>query len=309
MNHQLPRAAGWLRPLAALSLAVGLTLGTAGLGEVSLAAANPLDQHVSADESIVPPGTQATLEEGHADMGPAFVNGTFDLLVRDDSVSPPVHRHAEDLVFKVGEGAQMPLPEASEGGKDYQFTGAKPGAQVWVIPQTQVTGVPWLGWNTQAPSLGEQVDTGVDLEFMGHQGPGHFSVFLQAGGFAAPQKVWTSTEDAPQKAWVEMNSHAHANWVFTQPGIHLVAVRATATLRDGTTASTTRVLRFAVGQDADVAQARTASWDGDPTVGKAADAGSNPHRGWLIGGAVLAAALCAGAAAFYFGRRASRSNQ
>lgn len=269
-----------LTGLLAAALAIGVPAA-------SPAAAEPLDQTVSATEKIAPKGTQATLHEGHADLGPSMVDGKLELFVRDDSQRPPVHRHLDDLVVEVPEAAHMELPGKKDGGEDYRFTGAQPGQGVWVIPQTQITGVPWLGWNTQAPSLLDATDGGVNLEFMGHQGPGSFSVFVQSGAFEAPEAIWQSTESAPQKIWVDADTHAHANWLFTEPGVHLVSLRATATLKNGQTASVTRVLRFAVAaNEAEIGAAREATWDGNPDEAQAAKApeAGGSHTGLIAGG-------------------------
>ena len=217
-----------------------------------------LQQVVSADEAIAPVGESTVIDAGHVDLGARFNGDTLEFLARDDSQQPPVWRHLDDVVFRVTDAAKQTLPD----GDDFTFTGAKPGADVWVIPQTEVAEVPWLGWNTQAASLLERSDSGVSLEFGGHEGPGEFSLFLQPGGFHAPQLLWTTAEPGVQPMWVEPNTHTHANWVFTEPGVHLVGVRAVVKDDAGIVHTDEQLVRVAVGDTADVDAARTAQFNG-----------------------------------------------
>ncbi|AZA10611.1 choice-of-anchor M domain-containing protein [Corynebacterium gerontici] len=214
------------------------------------------------------PAYAVTLGEGHADFGPTL-EGSFALQLRDDTVTPPQWRNAEDVVFALGQASEQQLPE----DKDFAFTGAKAGDTVWVIPQTQKAGVPWLGWNTQAPNIQEAVDRGVTFEYVGHQGPGDFSLFLQDGGLGGPEKLFVEPGDT---AWVDLGTHTHANWVFTQPGTHLVRIKVSAGNHQATAD-----LRFAVGDTSEAAikAAESSTWEGRSE--------SSRSYIWLIAGGVL----------------------
>lgn len=252
-----------------------------------------LQQVVDDSERIAPSGEKAVISAGHADLGPLYVDGQLQLMVRDDSNVPPVWRHLEDVVFDVSDAAQQTLPE----GSDFDFTGAKGGDSVWVVPQNEVQGVPWLGWNTQSPKVVDTTDRGVNLEFGGHEGDGDFSVFLQAGGFSQPQQLWNSRLPGNQPMWVELNTHTHANWVFTKPGVHLVGVRVVVKDKDGVEHVNEQVLRFAVGDGTDPQQAASATfegpWRGSESAedGQAAEQGSGSAVLWVLGGIVLAAVV------------------
>lgn len=219
-----------------------------------------LEQTVTADETIAPAGETSVLRSGHIDLGPIFPNAEaptdLALLARDDTTETPVWRQPADVLFAVGNEAQQILPE----GGAYDFTGKSSGEAVWALPQTQVDDVPWLGWNTQSPKVAETFDRGVTFEFLGHQGPGQFTVFLQAGGFGEPQVLWTSTKAEAQAIWVDLLTHTHANWVFTEPGIHLVKLRVKGQTKTGEELSAVSVLRFGVG-DYDEAAAFHTQWD------------------------------------------------
>ncbi|MDO4664975.1 MAG: choice-of-anchor M domain-containing protein [Actinomycetaceae bacterium] len=268
---------------AALGMSACLCLALCGMS----ALADDLTQHVDANENRAPKGEQVIFDSGHADMGPVIGNG-LELLIRDDSKEKPVWREVEDIVFQVGEKAAISLPD----NNNYSFTGAKSGERVWAIPQTEVGGVPWLGWNTQSPSLMNAVKEGVSFEFIGHQGPGTFTVFEQPGGVAKPEVLWTSEKPASQSAWVELNTHTHANWVFTKPGVHLVGMRVRAKMADGTEKQVEGHLRFFVGTG-DPGSAFAAEWkQGAPAQSAPAKATTAPesqsHASNLIGYITLA---------------------
>lgn len=220
--------------------------------------AGDLNQVVTADEQRAPAGTSTDFRAGHGDIGPLVVDDAgVDVFVRDDSVVPPVWRDLSDVVFVVGDNARQALPD----GDEFAFTGAQPNQEVWVVPQVEQVGVPWLGWSTQSPGFVAVVDRGITMTYVGHQGPGEFTLFVQNGGFEQPQVLWTSQEQRQQDLWVDVNTHTHANWVFTEPGVHQVAVRITAVLQVGGTVDVTKVLTFAVGDGVDVQAAHDTKWD------------------------------------------------
>lgn len=144
----------------------------------------------------------------------------------------------------------------------YEFLGAEPGTDVWVVPQTQNPEVVWLGWNTQDPEVMASIDRGVTIELTGLEGPGELTVYLQSGTFGEPQLLWDSRSEEPQPIWVDVNTHTHANWVFTEPGVHLVQLRVEADLLDGTTVSDTQEFRLAIGSTTDPQDAFAAAWAG-----------------------------------------------
>lgn len=141
-------------PLAAALTAAALAFAPAA------AFAGDLAQVVSSNEEVAAPGTAATIDHGHVDLGLLLSEGQAEFLARDDSAETPVWRQPEDVVFQVGDNAVLTLPE----DKAFSFVGAEPGSQVWVVPQTEQADVPWLGWNTQAPSLADNVERGVTME-------------------------------------------------------------------------------------------------------------------------------------------------
>lgn len=246
------------------------------------------------------------LDAGHVDMGPKFDNGQWRFLIHDDVAradagATSVWRYPDETVFHVLDQGTLTVPDDPA----YAFLGAEPGSGVWVVPQTQNSEVVWLGWNTQDPEVMQTIDRGVTLTLTGVQGPGIATVYLQSGSFGEPQMLWDSRVPDPQPLWVDVNTHTHANWVFTEPGIYLMQLEASAELLDGSTVTDTQVLRFAVGTGTAPDDAFAAPWDGtsapDPAEEEAPSAGGggsdgsedtsvNPLVPVLIGVIVLVAA-------------------
>lgn len=82
---------------------------------------------------------------------------------------------------------------------------------------------------------------------------------------------------------MEVNTHVHANWVFTEPGIYRLDVAMLAELNDGTSVEDESTLVFAVGQDTDPADGFGAVTDGSTADGAggepAADGGPTSDGG------------------------------
>lgn len=213
---------------------------------------------------------ERVLEAGHLDMGPKYdADGAWRFLIHDDVAkadanATSVWRYPDETVLHVRDEAKLTVPDDPA----YAFLGAEPGTEVWVAPQTQDPRVVWIGWNTQDPAIMETVDRGVTLSLRAVEGPGVMTTYLQSGAFGAPQVLWDSRVTEAQPVWVDVNTHTHANWVFTAPGVYLVELTAEADLIDDSHVSDTQRLRFAVGTATAPAEAFAASWDG----GAAADA-------------------------------------
>jgi len=208
-----------------------------------------LDQALDADQPIV--AGPAVLSSGHVDIGPRFVDGVWTMMIHDDTADVSVWRSLDETVLSIADAASQPVPE----DPNYAFIGVAPGEMVHVISQTQTPGVVWVGWNTQDPQMMKRISRGVTMTLLGVDGPGDMVMYLQSGNFGTPDVLWKSTEAAPQPVWVDVNTHTHANWVFTEPGVYLAQVEISAELIDGTTVRDTRAFRFAVGDGASAEEA------------------------------------------------------
>ncbi|GAB3400234.1 hypothetical protein GCM10027515_07800 [Schumannella luteola] len=247
------------RPLALLG-AVALALATIALPSAALA--DDLDQNLSSDEPIAD-DTRA-IESGHVDIGPRYVDGEWTVMIHDDTArtdpsTPSVWRHAEKTVLRVVDAAEQRVPDDPA----YEFLGAKAGSEVLIVPQTQNPQVVWVGWNTQDPEAMQRMDRGATFTLLGLDGPGTLVTYLQSGNFTEPTVLWDSRSTKKQQpVWVDVNTHTHANWVFSEPGVYLATFRVSADLIDGSTVDDVRTLRFAVGSATSVDAALAAT----PTI-------------------------------------------
>lgn len=220
------------------------TSGTPGRAATSPGAsatpsADPaLEQNVAANEPTSQ--TPAVIEAGHVDLGPRLIGGKLTVSLRDDSAASPVWRDPNKTVLRVRDGALIQVPQ----GEDYKFLADS--KRVYVLPQTQKTQLVWLGWNTQDPAVTKLIQGGVNMRIEQVKGPGRSWLILQEGTFGKP-KVLADSAASAQDIWVDTNTHVHANWIFSKPGIYLVKVSFKATGVDGKTYQATTTLRFAVG--------------------------------------------------------------
>jgi len=197
-----------------------------------------LEQNVAANEPTSQ--TPAVIEAGHVDLGPRLIGGKLTVSLRDDSAASPVWRDPNKTVLRVRDGALIQVPQ----GEDYKFLADS--KRVYVLPQTQKTQLVWLGWNTQDPAVTKLIQGGVNMRIEQVKGPGRSWLILQEGTFGKP-KVLADSAASAQDIWVDTNTHVHANWIFSKPGIYLVKVSFKATGVDGKTYQATTTLRFAVG--------------------------------------------------------------
>ncbi|WP_026184357.1 choice-of-anchor M domain-containing protein [Salinispora vitiensis] len=251
---------GWVRRrtrirglLPRCVLAVLIVLTTAPAAAAAQEPTPGLSQSIAADQPLTT--GRAELGAGHIDLGPRYVDDQWTLMIHDGTQAQPVWRDPDETVLRVSDAALQTVPEDPA----YEFLGVDAGEQVYVVPQVQNPDVVWLGWNTQDPRVMQSIDRGVTLSLLGVDGPGTLTTYLQSGNFAAPEPLWRSVEPKAQPFWAEVNTHTHANWVFTAPGVYLIAVQVSADLISGETVSATRMLRFAVGDGTSVDEAYTAT--------------------------------------------------
>lgn len=299
-----------IRTLARTAIATACLLVAAG---PAAHADDDLRQTIDRNQRTV--SGPAAVTKGHVDLGPRLTGEEWSLQVHDDTVTPSVWRHPKDVVVTVPDAALQQVPD----NPDYAFLGVEPGSKVHILPQTQDPDVPWLGWNTQDPDVMDAVNLGATLTLRGVQGPGELVVYLQSGNLGKPKQLWSSTAEGAQKLWLDVNTHTHANWVFTKPGVYLVDLGVSAELKSGKKVDTHDYLRLAVGDATAADAARTASYDashspavagaGEEQTGGAEPAeegGSGLPMGWLVGGGV---ALVGGAVALLAVRSAGRDRR
>ncbi|WP_372339011.1 TIGR03773 family transporter-associated surface protein [Actinoplanes sp. RD1] len=208
------------------------------------------------------------IDDGHVDMGPQLSGSAMTIRIKDDTTSPPVWRELSGVVLKASDKAKIPVP----AGTGYAFLG-KAGDDVWLLPQTQQSGIVWPGWNTQHESVISGLRGNVTWSLKGVSGPGAFKLFLTSS-FGTPDVLFDSAKALPQQLSIPLNTHAHGNWAFTKAGLYRLAVQMSATTRAGKTVTDTKTLTIAVGDS--TSTETEAGAPGTPaTTGPAAASGAS----------------------------------
>ena len=160
-------------------------------------------------------GASGNATDGHFDLGPAIENGTLVARVKDDRSQPAQWVDPSSLTFALGDAARITAPA------DLGFV-ATPGSSVWLIPSTQIAGVPWLGLNSQREEIVTGTTGPVQFTLDAVEGPGRVAVFnAGALGSGVGERVF----DGPGTGYtLGANTHAHQNWVFTAPGTYTLTI-------------------------------------------------------------------------------------
>ena len=160
-------------------------------------------------------GASGNATDGHFDLGPAIENGTLVARVKDDRTQPAQWVDPSSLTFALGDAARITAPA------DLGFV-ATPGSSVWLIPSTQIAGVPWLGLNSQREEIVTGTTGPVQFTLDAVEGPGRVAVF-NAGALGSG--VGEHVFDGPGSSYtLGPNTHAHQNWVFTAPGTYTLTI-------------------------------------------------------------------------------------
>ena len=160
-------------------------------------------------------GASGNATDGHFDLGPAIENGTLVARVKDDRSQPAQWVDPSSLTFALGDAARITAPA------DLGFV-ATPGSSVWLIPSTQIAGVPWLGLNSQREEIVTGTTGPVQFTLDAVEGPGRVAVF-NAGALGSG--VGEHVFDGPGTGYtLGANTHAHQNWVFTAPGTYTLII-------------------------------------------------------------------------------------
>ena len=160
-------------------------------------------------------GSEGGITDGHFDLGPAIENGQLVARIKDDRSVPAVWKDPASMTFALGEKARIKAPEALSYA-------AAPGQDVWMIPATQIRGVPWLGMNSQREEIVTETSGQVRFSLLDVQGPGNVAVF-ESGSLGAG--IGTHVFDGAGTSYtLSANTHAHQNWVFTEPGSYQLTI-------------------------------------------------------------------------------------
>lgn len=120
-------------------------------------------------------GGAGNANNGHFDVGTGVSGGRLAMLIKDDRTQPAKWVQPNTLTFGVSGSAKTTAPAGIE------FI-ASAGTPIWMISSTQVSGVPWVGANTQHPELLRSTTGAVTWRLDAVEGPGALAVF-ESGNF------------------------------------------------------------------------------------------------------------------------------
>ncbi|MGJ9487373.1 choice-of-anchor M domain-containing protein [Actinotignum sp. GS-2025b] len=138
-------------------------------------------------------GGNGTANSGHYDLGAVVDGGQLRAAVKDDNSGQWLD--PASLSFGLGEAAATTAP----AGIDF-VAGA--GERIYMISSSQVSGVPWLGANTQHPSFREATTGELTLSVTSVSGPGKMAVF-ESGTFGqlVGQQWFGSSGGGTETVW------------------------------------------------------------------------------------------------------------
>ncbi|TWU56058.1 choice-of-anchor M domain-containing protein [Rubripirellula reticaptiva] len=184
---------------------------------------------------------------GHGDIGLAYENGELELHYHfgDGAVlggSPlvgEIEYGPSEAYVRVGDSAMVTTTA------DVSFLGTFAGDSVWLLPQSNTAGLPFLG------IAAEELDSsfaGAMLSMSSFSGPGEFALW-QAGGIGGATVRWQSNNgiDSTDMLNLSIGGHDHYNYGFTAEGIYDVGVTAVADFAAGGSVTDVGTFRFIVG--------------------------------------------------------------
>lgn len=190
------------------------------------------------------------ISHGHLDIQATLKDRQLSVGLRDDSGiidADSTVRPLDSVVWTVSENARRVRTERMADEK-LNFMGPV-GTAFYGLPQTQQSGLPWPGYNTQ------------DIDYSQLRGPVRLHVVPKVMPEGARFGMFTESlngadvllDSTSGKTTIDIDyaTHAHANWVFSEPGQYMFDVHYSATLADGTEVnSPVQQLAVAVGKKA-----------------------------------------------------------
>lgn len=71
------------------------------------------------------------------------------------------------------------------------------------------------GLEYASPEIVENLAKGATLRLLVYK-VGQMTMFLESGTFELATILWDSNKKEGQDVWMDLNTHTHANWVFTK---------------------------------------------------------------------------------------------
>ena len=219
---------------------------------------------------------EALISAGHMDMGLVDDGGIEAKLIDDSDPRSPTPRDSGTFLFEVPDAARTKIPT--------NFRASFPGEPetMWVLPQAQVKGLPWLGFSTTRLTQDSLAPgSNVKVTMKDAEGPGRiFSWHESLGGTT----LELDSGDAATALEYGVNDHDHQAFGFTKDGLYSATFRFEGTASSGEAFSKELTAAFAVGDSA-VAQAKEyassgyASLDGTDCANTSDEPGADSGAG------------------------------
>lgn len=187
-------------------------------------------------------GSIVVIQVGHVDaVDVEFEDGAFALSIHDESVEPGVERDPNHVVLVAKAAAKTTVPDDPA----FSFLGA-PGANVWILPETQDPNLLWPGLSTEELVPGVFVGDEVKIRFRQVIGPDGLSLFISDPA-GAPIIFVDSEDGLPDVVTIPVGGHVHENWAFEKAGVYLIKYDVQGTLVGGGTVTSQSVwLKYVV---------------------------------------------------------------
>lgn len=134
---------------------------------------------------------------------------------------------------------------ARPAGAQWDFLGTAAGSTVYVLPQTNVPSLPFVGIASDELNP-TQWSTPITWTLNAASGPGQFSLY-QTDLFGNPVERWSTSNGTPDAFTLPVGGHDHFNYAFTAPGAYDLTIAASARTAAGLLVSDTATFRFQVG--------------------------------------------------------------
>lgn len=229
------------------------------------------------------------ITEGHMDQALALKDGKAQVFVLD-TVDPrkPVTRESGTFAYAVPDRTHAMIPGTAKGYEELRAAAPK---GVWSLPETQIEGIPWVGFSTERVDYSALGPAGVTVRLANFTGPGR----LITGNTSLFDGFVTRLDSLKPDTAISyrFGSHDHQAFYFTAPGRYATDFVYTAHLKDGTSMDKTLRAVFLVG---DAAIAKNVAGGAAPAPGSASGSASS-GRGRLLPIDELVASLNAAARA------------
>lgn len=171
----------------------------------------------------IPPALGETvISSGHVDIGIGYASGAFDLHVHQEEPFEAEFEPSE-VLLRLGPASQTTAP-----GGAFSFLGPA-GSPVWILPATEVEGLPFLGFGTEELDPADWTGN-LTLTLKAVSGPGTFSLW-DVNAFGSPQLLMSSHDGigAGESLLRPAGSHGHYHLGFSQPGVYGLTFEASGT--------------------------------------------------------------------------------